>query len=69
MSCCLYWVILEERLSLRVLASAVDDSSSTALARTIIINSVLFLDGISVPECVSIRSFETLYGTLKYGQI
>ena len=26
MSCCLYWVILEERLSVRVLASAVDDS-------------------------------------------
>ena len=25
MSCCLYWVILEERLSVRVLASAVDD--------------------------------------------
>ena len=23
--CCLYWVILEERLSVRVLASAVDD--------------------------------------------
>ena len=34
MSCCLYWVILEERLSVRVLASAVDDESSTALART-----------------------------------
>ena len=31
MSCCLHWVILEERLSVRVLASAVDDSS-TALA-------------------------------------
>ena len=28
MSCCLYWVILEERLSLRVLASAVDESST-----------------------------------------
>ena len=28
MSCCLYWVILEECLSVRVLASAVDDSSS-----------------------------------------
>jgi len=28
MSCCLYWVILEERLSVRVLASAVDDESS-----------------------------------------
>ena len=25
MSCCLYWVILGERLSVRVLASAVDD--------------------------------------------
>jgi len=25
MSCCLYWIILEERLGLRVLASAVDD--------------------------------------------
>ena len=25
MSCCLDWVILEERLSVRVLASAVDD--------------------------------------------
>ena len=25
MSCCLYWVILEERPSVRVLASAVDD--------------------------------------------
>ena len=25
MSCCLYWVILEERLSVRVLASAVGD--------------------------------------------
>jgi len=24
MSCCLYWVILDERLSVRVLASAVD---------------------------------------------
>ena len=24
MSCCLYWVILEERMSVRVLASAVD---------------------------------------------
>ena len=34
MSCCLYWVILEERLSVRVLARAVDDESSTALART-----------------------------------
>ena len=34
MSCCLYWVILEGRLSVRVLASAVDDESSTALART-----------------------------------
>jgi len=31
MPCCLYWVILEERLSVRVLASAVDDKSSTAL--------------------------------------
>ena len=31
---CLYWVILEERLSVRVLASAVDDESSRALART-----------------------------------
>ena len=29
----LYWVVLEERLSVRVLASAVDESS-TALART-----------------------------------
>ena len=26
MSCCLYWDILEERLSVRVLASVVDDS-------------------------------------------
>ena len=26
MSCCLYWVILEERLSVRVLAGAVDVS-------------------------------------------
>ena len=25
MSCCLYWVVLEERLSVRVLATAVDD--------------------------------------------
>ena len=33
MSCCLYWVVLEELLSVRVLGSAVDDSS-TALART-----------------------------------
>ena len=33
MSCFLYWVTLEERLSVRVLASAVDESS-TALART-----------------------------------
>ena len=30
MSCCLYRVILEERPSVRVLASAVDDLSSTA---------------------------------------
>ena len=34
MSYCLYRVILEERPSVRVLANAVDDSSSTALART-----------------------------------
>ena len=33
MSCCLYWVILEERLSVRVLSSAVDDL--TILARTL----------------------------------
>ena len=33
MSCCLYRVIFEERPSVRVLVSAVDDSeSSTALA-------------------------------------
>ena len=31
MSCCLYWVILEERLSVRVLASAVDDDMSCCL--------------------------------------
>ena len=29
MSCCLYWVILEERLSVRVLASAVDDYNNS----------------------------------------
>ena len=29
MSCCLYWVILEERLGVRVLASAVDDSTTS----------------------------------------
>ena len=33
MSCCFYRVILEERPNVRVLASAVDDSS-TVLART-----------------------------------
>ena len=32
MSCYLCWVILEERLSVRVLASAAVDDSSTALA-------------------------------------
>ena len=34
MSCYVCWVILEERLSVRVLVSAVDDESSTALAVT-----------------------------------
>ena len=35
MSCCLYWVILEERLSVRVLASAVDAEVVHVLVLTI----------------------------------
>ena len=30
MSCCLYWVILEERLSVRVLASTVEDNNKNS---------------------------------------
>ena len=40
MSCCLYWVILEERLSLRVLASA--------LARTCCLYWVILEERLSV---------------------
>ena len=35
MSCCLYWVILEERLSVRVLASAVDESLDVFMLRVV----------------------------------
>ena len=35
MSCCLYWVILEERLSVRVLATAVDDKYNNDLSTDI----------------------------------
>ena len=45
MSCCLYWVILEERLSVRVLASAVDDSECA-------LHQALVLRPICVPEKV-----------------
>ena len=37
MSCCFYWVILDESLSVRVLASAVDDGIYIVLAKITII--------------------------------
>ena len=50
MSCCLYWVILEERLSVRVLASAVDLITCTVLykynnTRLLLLTVVQFASG------------------------
>jgi hypothetical protein len=45
MSCCLYWVILEERLSVRVLASAVGELDVFMLRVVMWQHVVLFVLG------------------------